>query len=68
MKSQGFSCFTLLTHEGSHREVYREFQPNYDIFGRSGAKGCPDQRFRATPAYTAQLLILHQHKAADFKC
>ena len=29
----------LLTHEGSHREVYQEFQPNYDIFRRPGAKG-----------------------------
>ena len=27
-------CFLLLTHEGSHREVYREFQPSYDIFRR----------------------------------
>ena len=24
----------LLTHEGSHREVYQEFQPSYDIFHR----------------------------------
>ena len=22
------------------REVYQEFQPSYDIFHRSGAKGC----------------------------
>ena len=28
-----------------------------------GAKGCSDHRFRAPPAYTAQLLTLHQHKA-----
>ena len=27
-------CFFLLTHEGSHSEVYQEFQPNYDIFRR----------------------------------
>ena len=27
-------CFTLLTHEGSHREVYWEFQPSYGIFQR----------------------------------
>ena len=58
-------CFIqLLTHEGSHREVYRDFQPSYDIFRRSGAKGCSDHRFRAPPAgYTAQLLALHQHRA-----
>ena len=24
--------FILLIHEGSHREVYKEFQPSYDIF------------------------------------
>ena len=29
----------LLTHEGSHREVYQDFQPSYDIFRMSGAKG-----------------------------
>ena len=27
-------CFILLTHKGSHREVYWEFQPSYDIFRR----------------------------------
>ena len=26
--------FILLIHEGSHREVYQEFQPSYDIFRR----------------------------------
>ena len=26
--------FILLTHEGSHREVYLEFQSSYDIFRR----------------------------------
>ena len=26
-------------------------------------KGCFDHRFRALPAYTAQLLTLHQHRA-----
>ena len=26
--------FILLTHEGLHREVYRVFQPSYDIFHR----------------------------------
>ena len=28
-----------------------------------GAKGCSDHRFRAPPAYTAQLPALHQHRA-----
>ena len=28
-----------------------------------GAKGCLDRRFRAPPAYTTQLLTLHQHRA-----
>ena len=28
-----------------------------------GAKGCSDHRFCAPPAYTAQLLTLHQHRA-----
>ena len=28
-----------------------------------GAKGCSDHRFRASPAYTAQLQTLHQHRA-----
>ena len=41
--------FILLTHQGSQREVYQEFQPSY-------AKSCSDLRFRAPPAgYTAQL-------------
>ena len=31
---KGFFSFILLTHEGSHREVYRDFQPSYDIFRR----------------------------------
>ena len=38
--------------QGSHREVYQEFRPSYDIFGRSGAKGCSDHRFRAHPQPT----------------
>ena len=46
--------FILLIHEGSHREIYQEFQ---------GAKGCSDHRFCAPPAYTAQLQTLHQHRA-----
>ena len=32
-------------------------------FSAGGAKGCSDHRFRAPPAYTAQLLTLHQHRA-----
>ena len=27
-----FLSFILLVHEGSHREVYQEFQPSYDTF------------------------------------
>ena len=58
-----FFSFILLIHEGSHRQVYQEFEPIYDIFRRSGAKGCSDHRFRTPPVYTAQLLTLHQHGA-----
>ena len=29
-----FFFSNLLTHEGSHREVYQDFQPGYDIFRR----------------------------------
>ena len=52
----------LLTHEGSHREVYRDFQPSLTS-SASGAKGCSDHRFCAPPAYTARLPTLHQHRA-----
>ena len=48
----------LLTHEGSHREVYRDFQPSLTS-SAGGAKGLSDHRFHAPPAYTAQLLTLH---------
>ena len=48
----------LLTHKGSHREVYRDFQPSLTT-SAGGAKGLSDHRFRAPPAYTAQLLTLH---------
>ena len=54
----------LLTHEGSHREVYRDFQPSSTSFA-GGAKGWSDHRFRAPTAYTAQLLTLHQHRASN---
>ena len=47
----------LLTHEGSHREVYRDFQPSLTS-SAGGAKGCSDHRLRAPPAYTAQLPTL----------
>ena len=53
-----FYCY----HEGSHREVYRDFQPSLTS-SAGGAKGCSDHRFRAPPAYTAQLPTLHQHRA-----
>ena len=52
----------LLTHEGSHREAYRDFQPSLTS-SAGGAKRCSDHRFRAPPAYTAQLPTLHQHRA-----
>ena len=49
----------LLTDKGSHREVYRDFQPSLTSFA-GGAKGCSDHRFRAPRAYTALLLTLNQ--------
>ena len=52
----------LLTHKGSHREVYRDFQPSLTS-SAGGAKGFSDHKFRAPPTYTAQLLTLHQHRA-----
>ena len=52
----------LLTHEGSHREAYRDFQPSLTS-SAGGAKGFSDHRFHAPPAYPAQLLTLHQHRA-----
>ena len=39
----------LLTHEGSHREVYQDFQPSLTS-STCGAKGCTDHRFHAPPA------------------
>ena len=63
-QTQSIFFLILLTHEGSHREVYQELQPSYDIFRRSGAKGSSDHSgFRAPPAYTAQLLTMHQNRA-----
>ena len=54
----------LLTHEGSHREAYRDFQPSLTS-SAGGAKGCSDHRLRAPPAYTSQLPTLHQHRASN---
>ena len=45
-----FFCFILLTHKGSHREAYRDFQPSLTSFA-AGAKGCSDHSgLRATPS------------------
>ena len=52
----------LLTHEGSHREVYRDFQPSLTS-SAGGVKSFSDHKFCAPPTYTAQLLTLHQHRA-----
>ena len=52
----------LLTQEGSHREVYRDFQHGL-TFSAGGAKDFSDHRFRAPPTYTALLLTLHHHRA-----
>ena len=62
-QGQKMLFFNVLTHEGSHREIYRDFQPSYDIFRRSGSKRYLNHRLRAPLAYTAQLLTLHQHRA-----
>ena len=56
-----YLCFILITNKGSCREVYRDCQPSLTsstVF----AKGCLDHRFRAPPAYIAQLLTLYQIK------
>ena len=45
-----------------HREAYRDFQPSL-ASSAGGAKGCSDHRFRAPPAYTAQLPTLYLHRA-----
>ena len=42
-------CFLLLTHEGSHREVYQEFQPSYDFF-RRWCQGLFRPRVLCTPS------------------
>ena len=53
--SESIFSLILLIHRGSHREVYQEFQPVMTS-STDGAKSCSDHRFRAPPAYTAQLL------------
>ena len=53
-----FFSFILLIHEGSHRNSNPVMTSSAD-----GAKGCSDHRFRAPPAYTVQLLTLHQQRA-----
>ena len=55
-------CFILLTHEGSHRAVYQEFQPSYDIFHRGCQVLFKPQVPCTTLANTAQWLTLHQHR------
>ena len=56
-----FFCFVfsfiLLTHERSQREVYRDFQPSYDIFRRVV------QTTGSVHLQPAQLLTWHQHGA-----
>ena len=37
--AQFFLCFLPLTHEGSHREVYQDFQPSFTL-SVGGSKGC----------------------------
>ena len=54
--------FFLLAHNGSHREVYQEFQPSYDTVCRR-CQGLFRPQVPCTPVYTAQLLTLHQHRA-----
>ena len=49
-----FTFFSIrLTHEGSHREVYRDFQPSLTSSAAGGAKGCSDHRFHAPSGYAA---------------
>ena len=59
---QKYFFFIVLTPEWSHREAYRDFHPSLTM-SEGVAKGCLDHRFRAPPAYAAQLLTRHQHRA-----
>ena len=56
-----FSCFILLTHKGSHREVYQEFQPSWH-FLQVMPRVVQTTGSVHPPAYTVQLLTLHQHR------
>ena len=51
--------FILLIHEGSHREVYREFQPSYGIFSRWCQGLIRPQVPCTAPVNTGQLVTLH---------
>ena len=53
------SCWPTRDHIG---RPTRKFNPVMTS-SAGGAKGLSDHRFRAPPAYTAQLLTLHQHRA-----
>ena len=57
-----FLGFILMTHEGSHSGWLQGFQPSLTS-SACGAKGYLGKRFRAPPAYTAQLSTLHQDRA-----
>ena len=53
------SCWSTRDHIGRST---RSSNPDMTS-STGGAKGCSDHRFRAPPAFTAQLLTLHQHRA-----
>ena len=50
------------TRDHMAQEVYQEFQLSYDIF-RGWCQGLIRPQILCTPANTAQLLTLHQHRA-----
>ena len=57
------TAFILLTHEGSRREVYQEFQPSYDIF-RRWCQGLFRSMVPCTPSLHCPIAnSLHQHRA-----
>ena len=57
-------CFILLTYDGPHRVgSLLRIPTKLESVWRFGAKGFLGHKFCATPAYTAQLLILHQNRA-----
>ena len=51
LSSQCRECpfLILLTHEGSHREAYRDFQPSLTS-SAGGAKGCSEPQVPCTPS------------------